>query len=49
VAETACLLNMCTSDRTGGSNPPLSATRYWDGFPDAIASIESRKFFRGVA
>jgi hypothetical protein len=44
VAETACLLNMCTGDRTGGSNPPLSAIRYWDGFPGTIASTECRNF-----
>ena len=42
MAETACLLNMCTRNRTGGSNPPLSATKYWDGFPNAFAGIESR-------
>ncbi len=25
---------------TGGSNPPLSATKHWDGLPGTIASTE---------
>ena len=48
MAETACLLNMCTGDRTGGSNPPLSATSK-NGMVSQVQLQVLNTKFRGVA
>ena len=38
VAETSSLLNCRTGNRTGGSNPPASAERFFEGFQFSLHS-----------